>query len=50
MRPRYPHRKLIKIDYEAQFSTDPILNDKIKKWIYDLLSDHLSWRQYMSLQ
>jgi hypothetical protein len=39
MRPRYPHRKLIKIDYETQFPTDPILNDKIKKLIYNLPSD-----------
>jgi hypothetical protein len=31
MRSRYPHRKQIKIDYEAQFSTNPILNDKIEK-------------------
>ena len=50
MRPRYLHRKLIKTDYETQFSIDPILNDKIKKKIYDLPSDHLFWRQYMGLQ
>jgi hypothetical protein len=31
MRSRYPHRKQIKIDYEVQFPTDPILNDKIEK-------------------
>jgi hypothetical protein len=31
MRLRYPHKKQIKTDYETQFSTDPILNDKIKK-------------------
>ena len=27
---RYSHKKQIKIDYEAQFPTDPMLNDKIK--------------------
>jgi hypothetical protein len=31
MRLRYPHKKQIKTDYKTQFSTDPILNDKIKK-------------------
>ena len=31
MRPKYPHRKQIKRDYEAQFPTDLILNDKIEK-------------------
>jgi hypothetical protein len=31
MRLRYPHIKQIKTDYKTQFSTDPILNDKIKK-------------------
>jgi hypothetical protein len=31
LRPRYSHKKQIKIDYEAQFATDPMLNDKIKK-------------------
>jgi hypothetical protein len=31
MRPIYPHKKQIKIDYEVQFSTNPILNDKIRK-------------------
>jgi len=31
MRSRCPHRKQIKIDYETQFSTDSILNDKIEK-------------------
>jgi hypothetical protein len=31
MRPRYPYRKQIKINYEVQFSTDPILNDILKK-------------------
>jgi hypothetical protein len=30
LKPRYSHKKQIKIDYEAQFSTDPMLNDKIK--------------------
>ena len=31
LRPRYSHKRQTKIDYEAQFSTDLILNDKIKK-------------------
>jgi hypothetical protein len=31
MRSRYPPRKQIKTNYEAQFSTDPILNDKIER-------------------
>ena len=31
VRPRYFHKKQIKTDYKAQFSTNPILNDKIKK-------------------
>ena len=33
LRPRYSHKKQIKIDYEAQFPTDPMLNDKIEKKI-----------------
>ena len=31
MRPIYPHKKQIKIDYEAQFLTDLALNNEIKK-------------------
>jgi hypothetical protein len=31
LRPRYSHKKQIKIDYEVQFPTDPMLNDKIEK-------------------
>jgi hypothetical protein len=31
LRPIYSHKKQIKIDYEAQFPTNPILNNKIKK-------------------
>ena len=31
LRQRYSHKKQIKIDYETQFPTDQILNDKIKK-------------------
>jgi hypothetical protein len=31
LRPRYSHKRQTKIDYEAQFSTDLMLNDKIKK-------------------
>ena len=31
LRPKYSHKKQIKIDYETQFSTDSMLNDKIKK-------------------
>ena len=31
LRPRYFYKKQIKIDYETQFPTDQILNDKIKK-------------------
>ena len=31
VRPIYSHKKQIKIDYEAQLSTDPMLNNKIKK-------------------
>jgi hypothetical protein len=31
LRPRYSYKKQIKIDYETQFPTDQILNDKIKK-------------------
>jgi hypothetical protein len=33
LRLRYSHQKQIKIDYEAQFPTDQILNDKIEKKI-----------------
>jgi len=31
LRPRYSHKRQTKIDYEAQFSTDLMLNDKIEK-------------------
>jgi len=31
LRPRYSYKKQIKIDYETQFSTYPLLNDKIEK-------------------
>ena len=31
LRPRYCHKKQIKIYYETQFSIDPMSNDKIKK-------------------
>jgi methionine aminopeptidase len=31
MIPIYPHRKQIKINYETQFSIDPMLNDEIEK-------------------
>jgi hypothetical protein len=31
LRPIYFHKKQIKIDYETQFPTDPILNNKIEK-------------------
>jgi len=31
LRPKYSYKKQIKIDYEAQFLTDLMLNDKIKK-------------------
>jgi hypothetical protein len=31
MRLRYPYKKKIKTNYETQFSTDLILNNKIKK-------------------
>jgi hypothetical protein len=31
MIPKYPYRKQIKIEYETQFPTDSMLNDKIKK-------------------
>jgi hypothetical protein len=31
LKPRYSPKKQIKIDYETQFSTDPMLNDKIGK-------------------
>jgi len=31
LRPRYSHKKQIKTDYEAQFPTNPMLNDKIEK-------------------
>jgi hypothetical protein len=31
VRQRYSNKKQIRIDYETQFSTDPMLNDKIKK-------------------
>jgi hypothetical protein len=30
LRPRYSHKRQTKIDYEAQFSTDLMLNDKIE--------------------
>ena len=33
LRPIYSHKKQIKIDYEAQFPTNPMLNNKIKKKI-----------------
>jgi hypothetical protein len=33
LRPRYSHKKQIKIDHETQFSTDQILNDEIEKKI-----------------
>jgi hypothetical protein len=31
LKPRYSHKKQLKIDYETQFSTDPMLNDKNEK-------------------
>jgi hypothetical protein len=31
LRSIYSHKKQIKTDYETQFLTDPILNDKIEK-------------------
>jgi hypothetical protein len=31
VRPRYSYKKQIKINHKAQFSTDPVLNDKILK-------------------
>jgi len=31
VRPRHPYKKQIKTNYEVQFPTDPLLNDKIKK-------------------
>jgi hypothetical protein len=31
VRPRYPYRKQIKINYKAKFLTDPILNNEIEK-------------------
>ena len=31
LRPIYSNKKQIKIDYETQFLTDPMLNDKIEK-------------------
>ena len=31
LKPRYSPKKQIKIDYETQFPTDPMLNDKIGK-------------------
>jgi hypothetical protein len=33
VRSRYPHKKQIKTNYEAQSSIDPELNDEIKKKI-----------------
>ena len=30
MKPRYPHRKQFKIDYETQFLTDSVLNNEIR--------------------
>ena len=44
VRPRYSHKKHIKTDYEAQFSTNLILNDKIKK------INHLNKRQKKKLE
>ena len=56
-RPRYPHRKQIKTNYEAQFSTNLVLNDEkksIKKrhktqfestWVNSLSIIHMSWGQ-----
>jgi hypothetical protein len=31
LKSRYSHKKQLKIYYETQFSTDPMLNDKIEK-------------------
>ena len=31
VRPRHPYRKKIKKYYEAQFVTEPVLNDEIEK-------------------
>jgi hypothetical protein len=31
LKQRYSHKKQIKIDYETQFPTDVMLNDKIEK-------------------
>jgi hypothetical protein len=31
VRPRHPYKKQIKTNYEVQFPTDPLLNDKIEK-------------------
>jgi len=31
MRPRYPHKKQVKTDYEAQFSIGLVLNNEIEK-------------------
>jgi len=33
MRPRYPHKKQVKTDYEAQFSIGLVLNNEIEKKI-----------------
>ena len=43
VRPRYSHKKHIKTNYEAQLSTNLILNDKIKK------INHLNKRQKKNL-
>ena len=43
MRLRYPHKKQIKTDYETQFSTDPILNDKIKKNSIKKKTPRVNW-------
>jgi len=41
MKPRYLYIKQIKINYDIQFSTDPILNNKIKKKQLVTLEDHV---------
>jgi hypothetical protein len=42
LRPRYSHKRQTKIDYEAQFSTDLMLNDKIEKKLNKRQKNNLS--------
>ena len=42
LKQRYSHKKQIKIDYETQFPTDVMLNDKIEKKLNKRQKNNLS--------